>query len=102
MLTTPKPKYEPKRTESTDKSVLIKPNLKGDWLNFFMLLLLYTMQGLPLGLSSAIPILLQSKKDTSYQDQVNLNILHIFINIYEIVYFTPLTFLFFFCRLCLV
>jgi len=48
-----------------------KPNLKGDWLNFFLLLLLYTMQGFPLGLTSAIPILLQSQNDVSYQDQVN-------------------------------
>lgn len=48
-----------------------KPNLKGDWLNFFLLLLLYTMQGFPLGLTSAIPIVLQSQNDISYQDQVN-------------------------------
>lgn len=48
-----------------------KPNLKGDWLNFFLLLLLYTMQGFPLGLTSAIPIILQSQNDISYQDQVN-------------------------------
>jgi len=49
-----------------------KPDLKGDWFNFFLLLLLYTMQGFPLGLTSAIPILLQSQNDISYQDQVNL------------------------------
>lgn len=48
-----------------------KPNLKGDWLNFFLLLLLYTMQGFPLGLTLAIPILLQSQNDISYQDQVH-------------------------------
>lgn len=48
-----------------------QPNLKGDWLSFFLLLLLYTMQGFPLGLTSAIPILLQSRNDVSYQDQVN-------------------------------
>lgn len=47
-----------------------KPNLKGDWSNFFLLLLLYTMQGFPLGLTSSIPILLQSQNDISYQDQV--------------------------------
>lgn len=69
MLTVQKTKYEPRRTELATESFLIKPNLKSDWLNFFVLLLLYTMQGLPLGLSSAIPILLQSKKDTSYQDR---------------------------------
>ncbi|CAH1724646.1 unnamed protein product [Aphis gossypii] len=69
MLSKPKHEYKPEINKLTDESVLIKPNLKGDWLNFFMLLLLYTMQGLPLGLSSAIPILLQSKKEISYQDQ---------------------------------
>lgn len=59
--------YEPRQT-------FIKPNLKGDWMNFLMLLLLYTMQGFPLGLTSAIPILLQSMKGVSYQDQVNIRI----------------------------
>lgn len=48
-----------------------KPNFKGDRMNYLLLLLLYTMQGFPLGLTSAIPILLQSMKDVSYQDQVN-------------------------------
>lgn len=46
-----------------------KPNLKGDWLNFFLLMLLYTMQGMPLGIASAMPIILQSNKDVSYKDQ---------------------------------
>ncbi|CAI6351342.1 unnamed protein product [Macrosiphum euphorbiae] len=46
-----------------------KPNLKGDWLNFFLLLLLYTMQGIPRGLALAMPIILQSNKDVSYKDQ---------------------------------
>lgn len=54
----------------TKMSVSTETNLKGDWLNFFLLLLLYTLQGFPLGLTSAIPILLQSKEDMSYQDQV--------------------------------
>ena len=49
-----------------------KPNLKGDWLNFFLLLLLYTMQGIPYGLALAMPIILQSYKDVSYKDQVNI------------------------------
>uniref|UniRef100_A0A2S2QP89 Acetyl-coenzyme A transporter 1 n=1 Tax=Sipha flava TaxID=143950 RepID=A0A2S2QP89_9HEMI len=47
----------------------IKRNFKGDRMNFILLLLLYTMQGFPIGLTSAIPILLQSMKDVSYQDQ---------------------------------
>ncbi|KAE9538631.1 hypothetical protein AGLY_005730 [Aphis glycines] len=46
-----------------------KPNLKGDWLNFFLLMLLYTMQGIPLGIASAMPIILQSNKNVSYKDQ---------------------------------
>lgn len=48
-----------------------KPDLKGDWLNIFILLLLYTLQGLQLGLTNAIPILLQSNKNVTYQDQVS-------------------------------
>lgn len=49
-----------------------KPNLKGDWLNFFLLLLMYAMQGIPLGIASAMPIILQSNKNVSYKDQVNI------------------------------
>lgn len=63
---------ENEKEKSTDvyDSNSTKPNLKGDWSNFFLLLLLYTMQGFPLGLTSSIPILLQSQNDISYQDQV--------------------------------
>lgn len=55
----------------SDDFVMLEPNLKGDWLNYFLLMLLYTMQGFPLGFTSAVSIVLQSKKDISYQDQVN-------------------------------
>jgi len=55
-----------------DSNSAEKPNLKGDWLNFFLLLLLYTMQGIPYGLALAMPIILQSYKDVSYKDQVNI------------------------------
>lgn len=54
---------------NTDKS-----DLNGDWLNFFLLLLLYVMQGMPIGLASAIPIILQSKKNVTYQDQVGVTL----------------------------
>jgi len=63
--------YTPNKYEVTNISISDKPNLKGDWLNIFILLLLYTLQGLQLGLTSAIPILLQSNKNVTYQDQVN-------------------------------
>ncbi|XP_022165986.1 acetyl-coenzyme A transporter 1-like [Myzus persicae] len=52
-----------------DSNLDEKPNLKGDWLNFFLLLLLYTMQGIPFGLTLAMPIILQSNKNVSYKDQ---------------------------------
>jgi len=55
-----------------DSNSAEKPNLKGDWLNFFLLLLLYTMQGVPFGLALVMPIILQSKKNVSYKDQVNI------------------------------
>lgn len=48
-----------------------EPDLSGDWCNFFLLLLLYTIQGLPLGLTvQAMPVLLQSNKNVDYDDQV--------------------------------
>jgi len=53
------------------QSLPAKSNLKGDWLNFFLLILLYTIQGLPLGLAIALPIIFQSKKMVSYKEQVN-------------------------------
>lgn len=61
---------EKEKSTAVYNSNTSKPNLKGDWSNFFLLLLLYTMQGFPLGLTSSIPILLQSQNDISYQDQV--------------------------------
>lgn len=73
-MTAPKLGDELEKPESvTDNSNSAdKPNLKGDWLNFFLLLLLYTMQGIPLGIAAAMPIILQSNKNVSYKDQVNI------------------------------
>lgn len=45
-----------------------KANLKGDYGNIAFLLLLYVLQGIPIGLSSAVPLLLQNRK-VSYSDQ---------------------------------
>ncbi|XP_015377303.1 PREDICTED: acetyl-coenzyme A transporter 1-like [Diuraphis noxia] len=55
--------------EVSPQSLPAKSNLKGDWLNFFLLILLYTIQGLPLGLAIALPIIFQSKKNVSYKEQ---------------------------------
>jgi len=63
---------KPVAATDDDLNAADKPNLKGDWLNFFLLLLLYTMQGIPLGIASAMPIVLQSNKNVSYKDQVNI------------------------------
>lgn len=48
-----------------------KPNLDGDWFNFYLLIILYIIQGIPVGLSGALPIILQSKKMVTYEDQVS-------------------------------
>lgn len=62
---------ERKKNAATNDLISDKPNLSGDWLNFFLLILLYTMQGLPMGLAISIPITLQSTKNVTYLDQVN-------------------------------
>lgn len=66
-----------KHTKNEEKSELPKdltwdkPNLKGDWLNFYFLILLYTLQGTTSGLSYAFPIILQNTKFVTYNDQVS-------------------------------
>lgn len=63
---------EPTKSEVKNELNLAKTNLKGDWPNIFLLLMFYIMQGLPTGLATAISILLQSKKNITYNDQVNM------------------------------
>ncbi|VVC42465.1 Major facilitator superfamily domain,Acetyl-coenzyme A transporter 1 [Cinara cedri] len=47
-----------------------KPDLRGDRLNLLLLILLYTIQGVPFGFTvTALPIIMQSKKVVSYEDQ---------------------------------
>lgn len=53
------------------KSKSEKPNLDGDRLNLFLLIILYTIQGFPIGVSTALPLILQSKKIVTYEDQVS-------------------------------
>ncbi|XP_063916783.1 acetyl-coenzyme A transporter 1 [Zophobas morio] len=47
-------------------------NLKGDKRNIALLLCLYTLQGIPLGLSSAIPMILQNR-GVSYKQQAEFS-----------------------------
>ncbi|VVC28221.1 Major facilitator superfamily domain,Acetyl-coenzyme A transporter 1 [Cinara cedri] len=51
-----------------------KPNLNGDWHNVVVLVSLYTMQGVPLGLTSAMQIILQGYKSITYADQALFSI----------------------------
>lgn len=74
--------YDPEIRTITHETAAEEPNLDGDRLNFYLLILLYIVQGFPIGLSMALPIILQSKKVVTYGDQVcsriaETNILHI-------------------------
>lgn len=53
------------------ESVSEKPNLDGDRMNFFLLIVLYVIQGFLIGFSGALPIILQSRKIVTYEDQVS-------------------------------
>ena len=51
-----------------DEEVEEESNLKGDYQNVAILLFLYILQGIPLGISSAVRILLQNR-GVSYKEQ---------------------------------
>lgn len=59
----------PKRKKHGSHVPKAVPSTKGDRMNIALLLFLYTLQGVPLGLSSAIPIIMQ-KKHITYKEQV--------------------------------
>jgi len=59
----------PKRKKHGLRVPNIVPSTIGDRLNIAILLFLYTLQGVPLGLSAAIPITMQ-KKHITYKEQV--------------------------------
>lgn len=52
-----------------DRMKFRSSNLKGDWGNIALLFFLYTLQGIPLGLAGAIPMILQNR-GVSYKQQV--------------------------------
>lgn len=49
----------------------VKSNAKSDIRNICVLLVLYTLQGVPLGLSLAIPIFIQNMHNSSFKEQVS-------------------------------
>lgn len=75
MINTSKNRHEIEKP--ADDSTWHKPNLKGDWCNLFLLTILYTMQGIPFGLSLSLPIIFQSKSMVTYDDQVSLYIIYL-------------------------
>lgn len=50
-----------------------RSNIKGDEINIAVLLFLYTLQGIPLGLAGAVPMLLQNRGIT-YTQQVCIHL----------------------------
>ena len=54
--------------EAADDAPSEAPDLTGDWGNLLLLLLLYTLQGVPMGLASSVQLILQ-EKSVSYADQ---------------------------------
>jgi len=49
----------------------VKTNVKGDKRSIIILLVLYTLQGVPLGLSLAIPIFMHNIHNSTFKEQVN-------------------------------
>lgn len=62
---------EKRNDDSNDKPVqdLVEPNLKGDKLNVLLLIMLYMLQGIPMGIAMAIKMYMQNMK-ISYAEQV--------------------------------
>jgi MFS transporter, PAT family, solute carrier family 33 (acetyl-CoA transportor), member 1 len=65
-----------KITSPDDKKEAVKEqenfSLKGDYKNIFLLVTLYILQGIPQGLTMAVPILLQNR-GVSYADQAGFS-----------------------------
>lgn len=76
---------EKEQTDAVHTFIWEKPNLKGDWLNLFLLTLLYMMQGLPYSLTLSLSMILQSKKMVTYDEQVSTKFPLYFV-LYEIYY----------------
>ncbi|XP_050430838.1 acetyl-coenzyme A transporter 1-like isoform X2 [Adelges cooleyi] len=63
-------KYDqPGAIGSDNNTQPLKPCLKGDWKNISLLMLMYVLQGVPMGFTATIPMILQNQKNIAYQDQ---------------------------------
>jgi len=63
---------EVQSSETMEDQHHLASDLRGDWLNIFVLLFLYILQGIPLGLAAAIPMLLQNR-GISYKQQAEFS-----------------------------
>lgn len=76
-----------KRTDSVERKKLVsksndveehheeQSNLSGDYGNIAILFFLYLLQGIPIGLTAAIPMLLQNR-GASYKEQAEFSFAH--------------------------
>lgn len=64
-LESPKPKSSPGNDKKSAKK-----GLQGDWTAIMLLLLLYTLQGIPMGLGASLPLLMVEKKVSSMEQAV--------------------------------
>lgn len=67
-IVTPTQEKEIKYEEEKEVEVMAGSQLQGDYLNVALLLLLYVLQGIPLGMAASIPMILQNK-NVSYKQQ---------------------------------
>lgn len=89
-----KDEYDSEEVTVNKSTVTTTPNLKGDWLNFYLLLLLYILQGFPIGLSGTFPIILQSRKMVTYEEQVIFQLIFSYEKTVTIkIYYTNYVFL---------
>lgn len=87
-------KHELEKLDDTNDTTWGEPNLKGEWMNIFVLTVLYTLQGFTFGLSmTALPIIFQNKKMVTYYDQVNRQFFFFIVSTIKWHYINTITFI---------
>jgi len=51
----------------------VKANIKGDKFNICLLLVLYTLQSVPIGFALGLPIIIQNMYYSTFNDQVSIS-----------------------------
>ena len=60
----------PPKNKADDKYAAKQTGLAGDWKAILLLLLLYTLQGIPMGLGASLPMLMQAKNVSTMEQAV--------------------------------